>query len=429
MLSYEDALKKVLENVRVMEETEEKRLLDCLGQVTVQDIHSDLSLPALSTSIPDGYAVRSADIKEAGRDNPVTLRIAGTVRAGIAPRGPVPPGAAVRIMTGSILPDGADCVVRFEDTDEPQDKNGPNPHNPSAVKIYAQVAPGANVREPGSNTSKGVLILPRGTVIGPAQVSALAFLGRDRIRVVRRPVMAVIATGDELINPGKRLSKGKCYNCNMAAIASLVTHYGGIPRIIGIARDNEASLLRKIGRGMTADAIITSGGVSKGDYDLVRLLLAKLGKIVFSRINMGPGAAVAFGLADRSSTSSSIRRETPVPVFALAGPPAGCMINFETLVRPALLKMRGLSAIAHSSVEATAVDSVLQKMSMPFVRWTNLRKVDGEYRVMLNMVEKMGPLASMVAANSLTIIPEGHAIKAGDRIQVLPLDWRRDNMF
>lgn len=419
MISYDDALRMVLENTGVME-AEEKPLLKCLGQVAAEDIRADVDLPASDTSMPDGYAVRSADIKGADRINPVALTIAGTIRAGLAPKIPVERGTAIRIMTGSVIPEGADCVVRFEDTDEPADKNGPNPRSPSDVRIYVSAEPGANIRRSGSNVEGGDLLVKRGTVVAAAQISGLASIGKTRLKVIRRPVVAVIATGDELVDPGQPLAPAKAYNCNSFAIAALVKHFGGVPKLLGVARDKEAALISKIRKGMSADVIVTSGGVSKGDYDLMRLVLGKLGRIVFSRIHMGPGAAVAFALADRSETSSS--KKYPIPVFALAGPPAGCMINLETLVRPALLKMRGLAETEHRLVQATAVDSVPKKMPMPFVRWTNLENVNGQYQVTLNLAEKIGPLASMTTANSLTIIPEGKMIKAGDTVRVLPLD-------
>ena len=424
MLSYDDAVKKILENTERLGAVEEP-LLACSGRVAAENIYADFDLPQSAISGPDGYAVRSEDIQGALQSNPVVLRIIATARAGRPSNRVVRPGTAIRIMTGSVLPKGADCVVRFEDTDEPGDKNGPNKGNPSAVAIYVAMSQGDNIRPAGSNVRKGTLIVSEGTLIGPTQISALASIGKTWIKVIRRPVVAILATGDELISPGKPLAPGKTYNCNTAAIASLVAHYGGIPRILGIARDKEAFLISKIKeKGMTTDAIITSGGVSNGDYDLVRLVLGKIGDLVFSRIKMGPGAPVTFGVIKRRSADGA---DTGVPVFSLAGPPAGCLINFETLVRPALLKMRGFRATAtsHPAIEAIATDPVPPRMSMAFVRWTHLERVDGEYRVTLNLAEKVGMLASTAMANSLTIIPEGSAVKPGDRIQVLPFDWRQ----
>jgi len=425
MLSYDDAVKTILDKVKRMEVLE-KPLLVCVDQVTAENIYADFDLPQSAISGSDGYAVRSQDIKGASPHNPVILRIFATARAGRPSKRTVKPGTAIRIMTGSVLPNGADCVVRFEDTDEPGDKNGPNKNNPSLVSIHVPASPGGGIRPAGSNVRKGTLIVPEGTLIGPAQISALASIGKKWIKVIRRPVVAIIATGDELISPGKPLAFGKAYNCNTAAIASLVAHYGGIPRILGIARDKEALLISKIRKGMTADAIITSGGVSKGDYDLVRLVLGKIGELVFFRIKMRPGAAIAFGVIKRPSADGA---DTAIPVFSLPGSPAGCLINFETLVRPALLKMLGFTTVVRPSVEATALDSITRKMTMAFVRYTYLQETAGGYRVTLNIAEKMGMLASMATANSLTIIPEGSVVKVGDTIRVLPLNWRRDQLL
>ncbi len=420
MISYQEALEKLLKNITRLE-IEEKPLLGSIGQISAENIHADYDLPQSAISGYDGYAVRAEDIKGALQNNPVVLCIIASVRAGHLSSCIVKPGNAIRIMTGSVLPRGADCVVRFEDTDEPGDKNGPNRSNPSEVKIYAAMPPGANIRPIGSNVRKGTLIVPEGRLIGPMQCSALASIGKIQIKVIRRPVVAIIATGDELINLGKPLAAGKTYNCNSAAIASLVAHYGGIPKILGIARDKEPALISKIRKGMTADAIITSGGVSKGDYDLVRLVLGKIGELVFTRIKMTPGAAVTFGVIKRFSAAAGAG--AAIPMFSLSGPPAGCLINFETLVRPALLKMLGFTKVIHPLIEATALDSIKHKKTMVFAKYTHLQEMEGEYRVTLNISEKMGPLASMASANSLAIIPEGSVVKAGDTIRVLPLDW------
>jgi molybdopterin molybdotransferase len=319
-----------------------------------------------------------------------------------------------------VLPEDADCVVRFEDTDEPGEKNGPNPAHPREVKIFVSLPSGANVNKAGANTRKGSLVVPKGTVVGPAQLSALTAVGKTQVKVVRRPVVAVITTGDELVQPGKPLSPGKAYDCNGVAIKALITHNGGIPRVLGMTRDREAAITAKILKGLAADAIVTSGGVSRGDYDLVRLVLGKLGEVVFSRIQMGPGASFAFGLCRRKSVGGG---NITTPVFALSGPPAGCLNNFETLVRPALLKMRGLTTLSHSTVEAYAEDSVSGKKPMSFIQWTYLEKTGQEYHVRLNNLE--GLFNSLATANSLTIIPAGIEVKAGEKIPVWPLDWNR----
>lgn len=418
MTSYREALKIVLEHVNTLE-MEEKPLPECIGQVLAEDIYSDYSLPLTDTSGPDGYAVRSADIKGAGKNTPAILEIIEIVRAGVMPKNKVTAGTAIRIMTGSIVPEGADCVVRFEDTDEPANKSGPNINNPTKVKIFVDQKPGINLNQAGKNIKKGALLLTKGSTIGPTQYSVLTTIGKNRIKVHRRPVIAVISTGDELIEPGQPLTSGKAYDCNAGTVRALICHYGGITKICGIARDTKESLLTTIRKGLKADAIITSGGVSKGDYDLVRLILEKAGKVFLARINMGPGASFAFGEYHMQSNGKT----RTVPVFGLSGPPAGCMINFETMVRPALLKMRGCTNTDHPLIEAIAEDAMSEKKQMEFVCWTDLKLVNGQYRVRFNMTSEKGPLFSLAKANSLTGIPVGREVKAGDKVRVMPLDW------
>ncbi len=423
MISYSDALRKILDHTPVME-AEENRVPDSLGQVLANDVYSDLDLPRFDVAMPDGYAVRSADILGADRNNPVNLKIIETVRAGFVPEQGVAPGTAIRIMTGSVVPEGADCVVRFEDTDEPGNKNGPNRKNPAKVDVYTAVEPGTNIRRAGTSIKKGSLLLSKGHVIGPAQISVLTLTGKTHINVIRRPVVAVIATGDELVPAGTALPPGKSYDCNTPAMASFVASCGGIPRILGIAADKESSIEAMITEGSSFDAVITSGGVSMGDYDLVRLVLGRLGYVVFSRIKMGPGASVAFGYINKPLRNGKHRQ---VPVFALSGPPSGCLINLETLVRSALLKMRGLTAIHHTVVQARAADRVPVPKPKAFVRWTKLERGKTRFNVTLNGTDRTGPLVEMAEADSLTIIPEDTTVNKGDRIEVLPLSWRTDS--
>lgn len=423
MTTYNEALKIILERIRTLE-IEEKPLTECVGQVSAEDIYADYDLPMMDTSGPDGYAVRSADLVGASKDTPVKLRIIETLRAGFMPKKTVAQGTASRIMTGSILPQGADCVVRFEDTDEPGNKNGPNNNNPETVEIYALYEAGDCVLQAGVNLKKGALVLQKGSVIGPVQISGLTSAGKTRIKVYRQPVIAVISTGDELIELGQSLSPEKIFNCNTPALNALIKHYGCIPQVLGIAKDTEESLTQALRKGLNADVIVTSGGVSKGDFDLVRLVLEKNGKVFLAKINMGPGASFTFGEYHVQSKGNA----RSIPVFALAGPPSGCIINFETLVRPALLKLLGFDKIDHSYVEAIAEDAIPEKRAVAIVKWTNLRQIDGQYCVKLNTSEK-GSVISMVNANSLTIIPSGTTVQVGDRMRVFPLDYFPNRLF
>lgn len=426
MKTLTEALTDILGHVHQLE-AEEKPLFNALGQALAEDVRSEYDLPMLDMCGPDGYAVRSQDVSAASPQEPVVLRVIGSNRAGYLPKHQLEPGTAVRVMTGSSLPQGADCVIPFENTDEPGNKNGPGPGRPSRVKILRGEEAGANIHRAGATVRKGWTVVPRGTSMGPAQVSALASIGRETVRVIRRPRVAIISTGDELIRLGKPLLPGKSYDCNSAALAALVSHYGGIPQFQGITRDSEPYLIKKLQKSLGADVILTSGGVSKGDYDLVRLVLGKLGRVVFARINTGPGASFAFGLVDRGGDEEGAGEEgaASVPVFGLAGPPVGCLINFEMLVRPALLKMMGCSATAHPVVDAVAADSVPGKKPMDFVKWAQVKSVDGGRQVVLGLSEELGITGAMATGNSLAIIPEGTEVVAGDRLQVLPLDWTR----
>jgi molybdopterin molybdotransferase len=419
MDNYQEALEKVLNYVHTLD-IEDKPLFDTIGQVLAEDVYSEFDLPLKDQAMPDGYAVISSDIAGASEENPVTLQIIETVRAGCLPKNRVKSGTAIRIMTGAVMPDGADCVVRFEFTDEPANKSGPNYNNPTEVKVYRAVDPGTGISKKGASVRKGMLVISKGITIGAAQISVLATIGKTMVRVFRRPTIAVISSGDELLELGETLTPGKSYNCNEMAIATLVSHYGGIPKVLGIAHDNEKSVTDKIKRGMRADAIITSGGVSKGDFDLVRSVIGKMGEVVFSRVEVGPGASVSFGYVHRQDDKEGRKA---IPVFALAGPTVGCLINFEMLVRPSIFKMMGKSDIEHPVVEAIAKDAVPSKIPMTFTRWSRLEKGNGGYTVELNRIEKAGMLSAIGMANALTIIPRGTEVKEGDSIPVLPLDW------
>jgi molybdopterin molybdotransferase len=414
VLNYDEALETILKNISCLD-YEEKDLNKAEGQVLAEDIYSDYDLPICDISIPDGYAVQAKDIEGADKNNPAILKIVDTVRAGILPVKTVLPGTAIRIMTGSVVPKGADCVVKFEDTDEPENKSGKNPNRPTHVKIYVSQAPGKFIHKKSTNIKKGDLLLPKNTVIRTAQISALTAIGKKTVKVIRRPKVAIITTGDELIRAGNILIPGKTYNSNESAIRSLVTNYGGISWVLGVVKDNEKSIITRVKKGLSADAIITTGGVSIGDYDLVQEIIGKTGELIISSIKLGP--AIAFGLMGKNSED---KQHTTVPVFALEGPPLGCMIDFEMLVRPALLKMRGVQELNHPVVEAVSEESFTNIRPINAFKWSILKKTETGYTVKLN---DANGLAHKANGNSLTIIPGGGVIKEGDKIQVLPLDW------
>jgi molybdopterin molybdotransferase len=417
MLHYSDALKEILPLIPVME-AEEESLPECIGRVSSEDIYADFDLPVSDVSIPDGYAVISDDIKDAGKGRPVRLKVDGTIRAGHGSAKRVERGRAIRIMTGSVIPQGADCVVRFEDTDEPVGRTGPNKTRPEEVKIYRAAAPGENIRCAGSNVKRGDLLMPAGTVVGPTQLSVLLSTGKTHAMVTRKPVVALMATGDELIGPGKPLPPGMVYNSNVVSLSALIRHYGGIPKIVGTARDNEASLVSRFGRCMGADAIVTSGGASEGDYDLVGPAIEKMGRVIFPGIDVGNRTAT-FGLIERERAGD----KSAIPVFSLPGRPSGCLMSFVILVRHALLRMRGLADTRHPTVEAVCTDQIVSRNPKGFAKWTFLRKIDGRYFVTLNLADTPMDFVHIAKANSITMVPGSTIVRAGDRIDVMPLEW------
>lgn len=395
-------------------------LTDCVGLVLAEDRYATFDLPRVPCSGVDGYAFKSADTVSASREQPVTLAVIESIRAGVLPRKEVVSGTAARIMTGAMVPKGADCVVRFEDTEDPGNQYGVSPERPGSVGIVGAAEPWDNIRRPGSFSKKGALIVPKGGVIGPAQLAALTAHGITVLKVVRRPVIAILSTGDELVRAGRPLGTGKAYDCNATALAALVSRYGCIPKVLGIARDNMDSVLSKLRRGLATDALITSGGASRGDYDLIRLVLENKGRVVCSTSTIGGGGLFTFGLLNSGFEPDAAPN---IPVFALPGSPSGCLINFEMLVKPALFKLLGHRSFERPQVEAEALDSFPGSRKTAVLKWSKLEENNGTAKVRLKSPDECGMFASIAAANSLTLLPGGTRTNSGDTMQVVPLDW------
>ncbi len=417
MISVEEALEKVLSYVDVLE-PEQKAILDCLGQVLAEDIYSTVDIPPLDNSAMDGYAVRAEDNRGASRSSPRYLTVIGEVAAGALPRQTVKPGTAIRIMTGAPLPEGADAVVRFEDNDEVSRKSAGG--ELSQIGILCEVEEGLNVRRRGEDIAKGELVLERGTILRPQEIGVLASLGRATVRVIRRPVIAILATGDELVDIGQPLGAGKIYDSNTYTVAAEVSRYGGIPRILGIGRDSVQSLASKIDEGLDADMLITSGGVSKGDYDVVKDVLAAHGEIGFWTVCMKPGKPLAFGVIKKVVGG----KQKSVPHLGLPGNPVSAMITFEQFARPAILKMMGKKNLAKPTVRAIIENDVPNKDSRRIFARVRVRRRGGQYYASLTGPQGSGILTSMAKANGLAIVPEtSRGVKAGDMVDVQMLDW------
>ncbi len=418
MISVEQALEKILACVDVLEE-EERPILDCLGQVLAEDVYSSIDVPPLDNTAMDGYAVRSRDTRNASKESPRFLSVIGMVAAGSISECEVKPGTAVRIMTGAPIPKGADSVVRFEDTDEAQRQSSSD-----GIGILCEAEVGLNIRRAGEDITKGSIVLSKGVVIRPSEVGVLASLGLSKVMVIRRPVVAILATGDELVDINQPLPLGKIYNSNTYSVAALVLRYGGIPRILGIALDSEDSLVARLRQGLDADMLITTGGVSAGDYDVVKDILAKEGEIAFWTVRMKPGKPLAFGTIRGVSKTGIVKN---VPHLGLPGNPVSSMVTFELFVRPAILKMMGKRNLAKPTIEAVIEDSVVNSDGRRILARAVVRERDGKYFARLTGPQGSGILTSMSLANGLVIIPEDkEGVEAGDVVQVMMLDWSKE---
>jgi len=419
MVSVEQALEKILSYVNVLEE-EPASILDAPGQVLAEDIYSSINIPPLDNAAMDGYAIQARDTEGASPHSPRILKVIDTVMAGSISPYRVKPGTAIRIMTGAPIPKGADSVVKFEDTDEIQRRKSTDKSSANEIGILGKVKSGLNIRRAGEDIAQGALVLKKGTVIRPAEVGVLASLGRSKVSVIRRPVVAILATGDELVDIDQPLRPGKIYNSNTYSVAALVRRYGGIPKILGIALDNEASLVAKLREGLDADMLITSGGVSAGDYDIVKDILAKEGEITFWTVRMKPGKPLAFGAIKGTNQKS-------IPHLGLPGNPVSSMVTFELFARPAILKMMGKKNLAKPTIEAIIEEPVTNRDGRRVYLRAIVTKRDGQCFARLTGPQGSGILTSMTLANGLVVIPEDKSeVKAGEVVKVMMLDWNEE---
>ena len=415
MIGFEQALEKILSHIYVLEE-ENSPILDCLGQVLAEDICSGVNVPPLDNSTVDGYAVQSRDTDGASQQSPRFLSVIGTVAAGYISEREVKLGTAVRIMTGAPIPKGADSVVGFEDTDGARRRESSN-----EIGVLHKVEAGSNIKQAGENIAAGSMVLEQGTVIRPTEIGALASIGRTTVMVIRRPVVAILATGDELEDIDQPLAAGKIYNSSTYSLAALVQCYGAIPKVLGIALDHEESLVARLHQGSDADMLITTGGASAGDYDLVKDVLAKEGEIVFWTVGIRPGKSLAFGVVKGVSRDGTVRN---IPLLALPGNPVGSMVTFELFARPVILKMMGRKNWTRPSIEAVMEDSIVNSNGYRTFTLVRVEKRGEQYFARLTGPRRSGVIISITSANGLVTVPEDkEKVEKGDIVQVMMLDW------
>jgi molybdopterin molybdotransferase len=399
LLPYEDAISRLFAAVNWKLPAETVPVTAAYSRVLAEEVKAGLDVPRFAKATMDGYAVRAADVKGAGADWPAELKVVEDLPAGTSPRRRVGPGQAARIMTGAPIPAGADAVVQVERTERDDAAR--------AVKIFASVAPGDNVGPAGEDVKKGAVVLPRGTRIGPAQMGMLAALGKARVKVSRRPRVAVLSTGDEVQQPGKPLRSGQIYDANGYSLLGLVSERGCDAVLLGIAPDRPAALRKKL-TAARADLVLMTGGVSVGDYDFAAGLLAELGvKEIFYKVAIQPGMPTFAGIKGRCL------------FYGLPGNPVSAMVCFHLFVRPALNLLTGDLAVGMRQGRAIlAADIKVKPGRRKFLRARALTS-GPDLRVLPYPNQKSGVLSSMLATDLLIEVPgETDKIAAGSEVNI-----------
>ncbi|MGB9701010.1 MAG: gephyrin-like molybdotransferase Glp [Thermodesulfobacteriota bacterium] len=400
MIDVNSALKQILAQIPILGK-ERISILSALGRVLAEDITAPRQIPPWNNSAMDGYAVKWSDIKGASPDKPVTLKVIADLPAGQIFKGLVGQKEAVRIMTGAPIPEGTDTVVPVEDTEKAGEE----------VKIFKETALGKNIRLAGEDVKQGEEILSSGTILQPAHIGMLASCQRAFVYVYQKPRVAILSTGDELIEIDEPWTEGKIVNSNAYSLTGQVKMCGAEAILLGIARDRLEDLSSKIQQGLLADILITSGGVSVGDYDLVKEMLRKLGQINFWKVAMRPGQPLAFGLVSGK------------PLFGLPGNPVSSMVSFEQFVRPAILKMAGHTKIFRPTIIAELGEDLEKKAGLThFLRCRLIREND---KIIATTTGEQGSgiLSSMVKAQGLIVFPaELTKARAGQKVKVMLLD-------
>jgi len=395
MPTFEEARKTIINSLAPLG-VEQVGLIDAVGRVLAMDISAPYDLPQSNNSAMDGFAVRAESCKPGCR-----LEVTGFMQAGAETVPQVIPGCTIKVMTGARIPDGADAVIPVEEVDE-QD---------GYITVKTPVTKDDHIRFKGEDISAGDLVITSPTVLRPAEVGILASFGKAAVPVYLKPQVAILSSGDELLELGAPPEDGKIINCNSYALAAAVKEVGAVPVLIGIARDTRESLEAKIREGLKADVLITSAGVSAGDLDLVREILQELGVVQsFWKVAMKPGGPFAYGM--RGTT----------PVFSLPGNPVSTMITFEELVRPALLKMMGHRKVIKRRIPATLDEDVTKTPGKVSFLRARLEHTHDGYHATLSGNQKTSYIGTMVRADGIGLLPrERDHFTAGEVIMVNPI--------
>ena len=378
-----------------------------LGNVTAAGITSTEAVPPFANTAVDGFAVRAAETAAP----PVALDVVGTIAAGSPPQPAVGPGQAVRIPTGAPMPPGADAVVMVEDTDAWQQPPA------SSVTVNKPVQAGDNVRPAGDDIAPAQLVFPSGTTLTAAHIGVLASIGVQDVLVLPRARVGVLSTGDELVDGPGPLGPGQIRESNRRTLLALVSQVNAEPVDLGLARDTEEEIGAALSAGLArCDVILTSGGVSVGDFDYVKVVLDWMsgGSMSWMQVAIKPAKPFAFGVVDGT------------PVFGLPGNPVSSMVSFECFARPALRQMMGHASIHRARVTAVA-DGPLRRRPDGRVHLVRVRAdcspVDGRFHVSSTGGQASHMLHATALANALAVLPDGDGLDMGDDVEVLLLGW------
>jgi molybdopterin molybdotransferase len=395
VISVGEAIQIILRQISPLP-GEEVPLIQAGGRILFENVRAHRNVPPFSNSAMDGYAVRWGDVAQASVSNPVTLRVMENVPAGYVAKHRVTKGNAIRIMTGAPVPRGADTIVRVEYTESVGDQ----------VRISKVDGQGSHIRDTGEDIQRGQTILERGRILTSADVGLLASVGKSRVRVYRRPTVAIISTGDELLEVDDPPRPGKIVNSNSYTLSVAVQEIGAVPHLLGIVRDKRKSLASAFKRALRYDVVIASGGVSVGDYDLVKGALVDVGvRMALWKVAQKPGHPFAFGHMGNK------------PVFGLPGNPVSSAVTFLLYARPGLLKMMGYRSFFLPVIQATLEHEIKKSKGLKeFIR-CRLRDVDGRSFASSTGTQSSGVLHSLSLAQGLivgneeeTLLPKGSLV-------------------
>ncbi|HEV3362731.1 MAG TPA: gephyrin-like molybdotransferase Glp [Acidimicrobiia bacterium] len=409
MIPLEEAQNRILATVPRLPAVS-VALSEALGLVTVEDLAATEPIPPFANTGVDGYAVRAADTAGATPESPVRLRIVDELPAGKAPTVPVGPGEAIRIMTGAPAPEGADAIVMVEDT---------TVDGGHMVCIGKEARPGDHVRPAGGDLDVGDAAFPAGSVLGPAHLGVVASLGQPTVTVVRRPRVAVISTGDELVPPGEPLAIGQIRDSNRPMLMALVTQAGCEAVDFGIGVDDDAVITERLEKAAaTCDAVVTSGGVSMGDYDIIKIVLRRIAEMNWWQVAIRPAKPLAFGIL------------SGVPIFGLPGNPVSSHVSFELFARPALLQMMGHSRRFRPVTPAVAAHDMRRRVDgkLHLDRVTVRRdEASGQLVAASAGAQASNVLSAMALSDGLALVPDGEGVAAGEPVDVMRLDLPADH--